>query len=116
RHGGERLARLFDEVYKRPLGPDDLQSLEEATLGWPTAVHLVHESLRRSETGALEDVLHSFRTSNLELHDYLSAEVYARLDEPSRRLIERTAALARFDGGLASRLAARRTPAAAPDA
>jgi len=112
----EELARLFDEVYRRPLGEDELQSLEEATLGWPTAVHLVHESLRRSESGALEEVLQSFRTSNLELHDYLSAEVYARLDEPSRRLIERTSALSRFDAGLATRLAGQSHPHAALEA
>src|SRR5439155_686937 len=91
-------------------------SLEGATLGWPTAVHLVHESRRRSESGALEEVLQSFRTSNLELHDYLSAEVYARLDEPSRRLIERTSALSRFDAGLATRLAGQSHPHAALEA
>jgi ATP/maltotriose-dependent transcriptional regulator MalT len=112
----DELGRLFAEVYRRPLAAGQIQALEEATLGWTTAVHLVHESLRRSESGTLEEVLQSFRTSNLELHDYLSAEVYARLDEPSRRLIERTAALARFDGGLASRLAAEKSPRAALEA
>jgi LuxR family maltose regulon positive regulatory protein len=112
----DELSRLFDEVYRRPLSGAEIQSLEEATVGWPTAVHLVHESLRRSESGTLDEVLHSFRTSNLELHDYLSAEVYARLDEPSRRLVERTAALSRFDDSLASRLAGQHRPQAALEA
>jgi len=109
----DELGRLFGEVYRRPLAEDQVQALEEATLGWTTAVHLVHESLRRSESGALEEVLQSFRTSNLELHDYLSAEVYARLDETSRRLIERTASLTRFDGELATRLSGQQRPQAA---
>ena len=103
----DELARLFSEVYRRPLADDALTALEETTLGWPTAVHLVHESLLR--TGLeLEEVLADFRRSNLELHDYLSTEVFARLDEESRRLLERTAALARFDAALADALAGGR--------
>jgi ATP/maltotriose-dependent transcriptional regulator MalT/DNA-binding SARP family transcriptional activator len=100
----EELSRLFAEIYRRPLTDEDLTALEETTLGWPTAVHLVHESLRRTSL-TLEEVLNDFRTSNLELHDYLSTEVFTRLDEDSRRLLERTAALSRFDADLASRLA-----------
>src|SRR5207244_5931371 len=53
------LGRLFGEVYRRPLAEGQIQALEEATLGWTTAVHLVHESLRRSESGTLEEVLQS---------------------------------------------------------
>src|SRR5207245_176937 len=40
----------------------------------------------------------------------------ARLDEPSRRLIERTSALSRFDAGLATRLAGQSQPHAALEA
>ena len=99
------LDRLFREVYRRPVSDDELTALEETTLGWPTAVHLVHESLRRSEQVRIEEVLARFRASNLELHDYLSSEVYSRLDAESRRLLERTASLSRFDAGIAATLA-----------
>jgi ATP/maltotriose-dependent transcriptional regulator MalT/DNA-binding SARP family transcriptional activator len=101
----DEIARLFAEVYRRPTRDEELAALEEATLGWPTAVHLVHESLRRSDQVTLESVLSDFRASNLELRDYLSSEVFARLDGDSRRLLERTAALARFDADLAATLA-----------
>jgi LuxR family maltose regulon positive regulatory protein len=104
----EDLERLFAEVYRRPLSPLELESLERTTLGWPTAVHLIHESLRRSESATLDDVLGDFRASDLGLHDYLSAEVYAHLDQDTRRLLERTAPLARFDSDLANRLTGRR--------
>jgi ATP/maltotriose-dependent transcriptional regulator MalT/DNA-binding SARP family transcriptional activator len=100
----EELARLFTDIYRRSLTDEDLSALEETTLGWPTAVHLVHESLRRTSL-TLEEVLADFRTSNLELHDYLSTEVFTRLDADTRRLLERTAALSRFDAELAARLA-----------
>ena len=100
----EDLARLFEDVYRYPLSEKELADLEETTLGWPTAVHLVHESLQRSERSSLDDVLQNFRASDLGLHDYLSSEVYAHLDAMTRRLLERTAALVRFDSSLATRL------------
>ena len=112
----DELGHLFADVYRRPTESDEIQALEETTLGWPTAVHLVHESLRRVETVALKDVLDDFRASNLELHDYLSAEVYAHLDESSRLLLERTAPLERFDAELATTLSGLRPARSALDA
>ena len=103
----DELARLFAEVYRRPLSEQDLTALERTTLGWPTAVHLVHESLERSESATLDEVLADFRASNLELHDYLSSEVYARLAPDERHTLERTAALTRFDAEIAGTLSGR---------
>jgi ATP/maltotriose-dependent transcriptional regulator MalT/DNA-binding SARP family transcriptional activator len=100
----DEMDHLFREVYRRALNEVQLDALEQATLGWPTAVHLVHESLERDADATIEDVLARFRASNLELHDYLSSEVYTRLDGESRRLLERTAALSRFDADLAAAL------------
>lgn len=112
----EELERLFTEVYKRPLAPAELEGLEETTGGWPTAVHLVHEALRRGGGVTLEQVLAEVRASNLELHDYLSSEVYARLDPASRRLLERTAALTRFDADMAATMSGERPVGPALDA
>jgi ATP/maltotriose-dependent transcriptional regulator MalT len=105
RFGRDELARLFGEVYKRPLADDELDALVETTLGWPTAVHLVYQALQRSEQITLKTVLADFHASNLELHDYLSSEVYARLDAGARTILERTAMLSRFDADLAAALA-----------
>jgi ATP/maltotriose-dependent transcriptional regulator MalT/DNA-binding SARP family transcriptional activator len=102
------LRRLFTEVYRRPLPESELEALEATTLGWPTAVHLIYESLRRSADATLDEVLRNFRASDLGLHDYLSAEVYAHLDPETRHLLECTAPLMRFDADLAGRLAGRR--------
>lgn len=104
----DELERLFAEVYGRPLTGAEAEALEDTTGGWPTAVHLVHEALRRGEGVTLEQVLADVRASNLELHDYLSSEVYARLDPASRRLLERTAALTRFDADLAATMSGAR--------
>ncbi|HET9328462.1 MAG TPA: BTAD domain-containing putative transcriptional regulator [Candidatus Eisenbacteria bacterium] len=101
----EDLQRLFEEVYRRPLATSELDSLERISQGWPTAVHLIHESLRRSTDATIADVLADFRASDLGLHDYLSAEVFARLDLGTRHLLERTAPFERFDAELARRVA-----------
>jgi LuxR family transcriptional regulator, maltose regulon positive regulatory protein len=108
RLGRAELDQLFRDVYRRPLGVDELSSLDETTRGWPTAVHLVHEALLRAPDRQLEDVLTRLRASDLDLHDYLTTEVYGRLDADSARMLERTAALSRFDAELAAVLADRR--------
>ncbi|HTK30736.1 MAG TPA: tetratricopeptide repeat protein [Candidatus Saccharimonadaceae bacterium] len=100
----DEMARLFAEVYRRPLAEPELTALEETTLGWPTAVHLVHEALRRDGDARLEDILADVRSSNLQMHEYLSSEVYSRLDEDTRRLLDATSTLQRFDAPLAARL------------
>lgn len=110
RYTRDELARLFENVYRMPLPPADLEALESVTLGWPTAVHLVHESLRRTPGTPLDAVLAEFRGSNLALHDYLSSEIYARLETSDRLVLERTAALNRFDAGLAGALSDLRDP------
>ena len=100
----DELARLFAEVYQRTLGAEELTALDETTLGWPTAVHLVNESLRRGDDATLTGILGSFRSSHLELRAYLSNEVLAGLAPDARRLLERTAAVSRFDLALAEGL------------
>jgi LuxR family maltose regulon positive regulatory protein len=104
----EELGRLFADAYDHPLSEHELDALEHTTQGWATGAHMIHESLRRAERGTLDEVLEDFRASNLELHDYVTAEVYAHLDPPTRQLLERTAPLERFDVGLAERLTGRR--------
>ncbi|MBI1797839.1 MAG: tetratricopeptide repeat protein [Candidatus Eisenbacteria bacterium] len=106
RFAREELARLFGDVYRRPLADDELDALVETTMGWPTAVHLVFQTLERSERATLKDVLADVHASSLALHDYLSSEVYARLDPEARAVLERTAALTRFDADLATALGA----------
>lgn len=104
----EELRVLFRDVYRRPLADDEAAALEEATLGWPTAVHLVHEALDRTPGVALCDVIQELRASPLGLHSYLSAEVYHHLDATTRRLLERTSALTRIDVELAQTLTGAR--------
>jgi LuxR family maltose regulon positive regulatory protein len=97
----DELDRLFRETFARPLDAAEVAALEEATRGWPTAVHLVREALVRRPGTTLGEVLASLDDSALDLTGYLSSEVYGRLDDGDRLLLERTALLARFDGELA---------------
>jgi len=104
----EELVTLFTEVYERRLADDDLASLEATTAGWPTAVHLVHEALVRSPDREIPEVLAELRGPGVDLHEFLAGEVLARLDADEAGLLERIAALGRFDGGLAAALSGGR--------
>ena len=100
----EEIERLFRDVLRRALDSEGAAALESTTRGWPTALHLVHAALERSPGTTVSDALSALSESPLDLHAYLSSEVYARLDADSRHLLERTAALDHFDLGLAQEL------------
>ena len=108
RYTREELAELFRETYDMALDEADTIALETATQGWPTAVHLVREAMRRSPDRALENILSEFRTSALELQDYLSNELYSRFEPDERNLLERLVTPDRFDASLAATLSGLR--------
>ena len=105
RYSRDEMERLFRDVYRHPLAPEDLDALERTTLGWPTAVHLVRESLRQPGAGSPARVLVELESSDARMHAHLSAEVLAGLDEVQRRLLEHVAPLARIEPELAAALA-----------
>ncbi len=100
----DELERLFRDVFARPLGAADLTALEEATRGWPTAVRLIHEGLARRPDWSLREILASVDATGLDMAGFLSGEVYERLDDAERRLLERTILVPRFDAELARAL------------
>ena len=108
RYSREELTELFRETYGMPLDEAEVIALETATQGWPTAVHLVREARRRAPDRALDSILSEFRTSALELQDYLSNELYSRFEPEERRLLERLVAPDRFDASLAVTLSGMR--------
>lgn len=105
RYSGDEVERLFREVYRQPLAAHDLEVLERTTQGWPTAVHLVRESLRQHGAGTPARVLVDLEASTTRVHAHLSAEVIAGLDAVQRRLIERVAPLTRIEPEIAATLA-----------
>lgn len=104
RYTRDEIATLFDEVYAHPLAAAEVDALEQATMGWPTAVQLVRGSLIGPPPRPLEQVLDELRESNLQIHEYLSEEVLAGLDPDQRRLLEHVAPLARIEPELAGAL------------
>lgn len=100
------------ELLARSLGreptPAEVERLEESSAGWPTAVQLALEALRREPERGLDTVLGDLRVRELELQSFFSAEVYRRLEPAARELLERTAILDRFDAALAVQLSGQR--------
>ena len=104
----DETAILFAEVYGRPLADAELDAVEAATAGWPTAVYLVHEALQRTPGRTVPDVLADLREPGVDLHEFLAGEVLGRLDPDESAVLERVAALGRFDAGHAAALAGGR--------
>ena len=104
----EEMAALLERTLGRPAVEAELDRLDEASAGWPTAVQLALEALRREPTRGLDTVLADLRVPDLELQAFFSAEVYRRLEPAARELLERSAVLDRFDAPLATLLSGQR--------
>jgi len=108
----DELGLLFSEVYGWPLQAGEIEPLEQATDGWPTAVFLVHEGLRRDPGRGLPGVLAELRSPGRDLQQFLGGEIHSRLEPAERHLLERVAALQRFDAGIAAALTGTRDASA----
>src|SRR5262249_62341406 len=106
RRGG--MAALLERRLGRPAVDAELERLDEASAGWPTAVQLALEALRREPARGLDTVLADLRVPDLELQAFFSAEVYRRLEPAARGLLQRSAVLDRFDAPLPALLSGPR--------
>jgi ATP/maltotriose-dependent transcriptional regulator MalT len=104
----DEMSRLLASALARV--PTDAESgrLDEASAGWPAAVQLALEALRRDPARGLDTVLADLRVPDLQLQAFFSAEVYRRLEPAARELLERSAVLDRFDTPLAVLLTGQR--------
>ncbi len=99
----EMSVLLARALGRSPTGAE-VERLDESSAGWPTAVQLALEALRREPDRGLDTVLADLRVRELELQSFFSAEVYRRLEPAARELLETTAMLSRFDASLAALL------------
>ena len=104
----EEMSELLARALGRQPTTAELDRLDEASVGWPTAVQLALEALRREPARGLDTVLADLRVPDLELQAFFSAEVYRRLEPGARELLETTAVLDRFDAPLAAVLSGQR--------
>ena len=104
----EEIAALALARLGRAVEPAELERLEDATAGWPTAVRLVLEALRREPERPFASVVAELRVPEVELRAFFAAEVYRRLEPAARELLEHTAVFERFDAPLAAALARQR--------
>ncbi|MEO5988092.1 MAG: BTAD domain-containing putative transcriptional regulator [Candidatus Eisenbacteria bacterium] len=100
----EEMAGLTLERLGREGAAAEVERLEAATAGWPTAVHLALDAMRREPERPLESVLGELGMADVQLQAFFSAEVYRRLEPEARHLLECTTTLDRFDAPLAAAL------------
>ncbi len=85
------LTTLLGDHADRFTGP-----LQELTGGWPAAIRLAAEALRRTGTDDADDAMARLRTSGSSLFPYLVEEVFANRPPATRELVRRIAPLPRF--------------------
>jgi DNA-binding SARP family transcriptional activator len=107
---GEELAFTCDEVERlvlASLGREDPELagfLHEATAGWPAAVRLGIEALRRVAPGERDAAFQRMRRPGGALFSYLAAEVFDREPPEVRRLLAAVAPFERFTSELCEAL------------
>jgi LuxR family maltose regulon positive regulatory protein len=104
----DELRVLLERTLERAPSDGEVEVLDQASAGWPTAVQLALDALRREPTRGLDTVLADLRVRDLELQSFFSAEVYRRLEPAARELLECTSVLDRFDASLAAELSGQR--------
>lgn len=84
--------------------PEVIARIQAATSGWPVAVRLVCEALKRSAVEDVSGVLDPARESGGTLLAYLAEEVVAAESPEARRLLAAAVAVGAMDGRLAEAL------------
>jgi ATP/maltotriose-dependent transcriptional regulator MalT/DNA-binding SARP family transcriptional activator len=107
--GGDALTFTVEEVgellARGGFKPSLARRLHAATGGWPMAVRLSLDALRRAPAGvAREQALDALRRPEGRLFTYLAREVFAREPPEVRELLRRMAPLERFPAGLCAEL------------
>ena len=84
--------------------PNTAAAIHDACGGWPAAVRLAVETVRRASDGDTYEVLSRMPRPGGRLYEYLAAEVLALEDETVRRLVRTVAPLPRFTPELCEEL------------
>lgn len=92
----EEIAALFRDQYHRPLTPREVETLHERTEGWPIALQLVWQEIRKSKI-SVTDLLARGTESLETLFAYLAHDVLAQQPRDVQHFLLATAVLRELD-------------------
>ena len=103
----EEIARLFREIYRNPLEPNEVAELERRTEGWAASLQLVEVSLREKQGPEerrrfIESIT---ATRDSDLFAFLAEEVLDQQTDETRNFLLTTSILQQITPDLAERLA-----------
>lgn len=91
---------IFNEVHHFNLDNDEIQSISERTQGWIASMQLVALSLADLSPSEYSTHIRDIKGNNRVINDYLSEEVFSRLDEETQAFLVQTSILDQKNGQL----------------
>ena len=101
------VERLFRDVYREPLPPEDLADLARRTEGWAAGLKLFHLATRGQPTSQRRRVLASLGARWDLAREYLARNVLDGLDDELRSFLLETSVLTHLSGRLCDELLGR---------
>ena len=98
------VERLYSELYRDPLLPEDLALLTHKTSGWAAGLHLFHLATRDRPLVERRARLDTLNGSSKLIREYLADNVVRELPVRLRTFLVETCVLGRLTGGLCDRL------------
>ncbi|WP_052668062.1 BTAD domain-containing putative transcriptional regulator [Nitriliruptor alkaliphilus] len=101
------VERLFRDLYREPLRPEDAARLTQRTEGWAAGLQLFHLASHALPAGDRSRLIDDLHTRPGLVRDYLTRNVIARLPAELRRFLLDTCVLGRLDPERCDRLRGR---------
>ncbi|MEX0789448.1 MAG: BTAD domain-containing putative transcriptional regulator [Actinomycetota bacterium] len=98
------VERLYNDLYRNPLTPEDLALLTHKTSGWAAGLHLFHLATRGRPLVERRARLETLNGSSKLIREYLADNVVRELPFRLRTFLVETCVLGRLTGRLCDRL------------
>lgn len=96
----EEATQIYKQFHQMQLADEDIRQLVLKTEGWAASMQLVALSLSASKPREYPQQIDSLTGNNSFISDYLTEEVFSRLDPDTKSFLKQTSVLERFTGKL----------------
>ncbi|HEX7276235.1 MAG TPA: BTAD domain-containing putative transcriptional regulator, partial [Acidimicrobiales bacterium] len=101
------VERLFKDVYRSPLPPEEAAEVTSRTEGWPAVLQLFHLATTGKTAARRRETLGALSTRSRLVREYLTQNVLEELPDDLRRFLLDTCVLPRLSGPLCDALLGR---------
>ncbi len=101
------VERLFKDVYRSPLPPEEAAEVTSRTEGWPAVLQLFHLATSGKTPARRRETLGALSTRSRLVREYLTRNILEELPDDLRRFLLDTCVLPRLSGPLCDALLER---------